>query len=165
MQRYLLVLLAQARVISFGRGRNTVLGAWHEFCRTAIYVLRMITLLVKTPRWRTREAPASICKRQLRTDGGVRGAPVHKSLGKDCVPGIVHDLLFAVIRAVTIGQTLLAVYLRGWDTLRLFFGGIYARPSHNSTSSIDCEKSRNKCCCSSVLVCFHVCRCRRLEIR
>ena len=63
-----------------------------------------------------------------RTDGGARGATVRKALDKECVPRTVHDLMFAVIRAVKTGQTRLAAYLRGWDTLRPYSEGAVLDP-------------------------------------
>ena len=65
--------------------------------------------------------------RDSRTDGGAR-TPVRKWLEKESVPRTVHDLVFAVIRAVKTSQTRLAVYLRGWDTLRPFSEGAVLEP-------------------------------------
>ena len=93
---------------------------------------------------------------------GARDAPRAKSVAPDAVPRDVHDLLKSIIRVVKTGDTRLAVYLRGWDTLRPYSEGTVRDPPTIKTCilavKIIAEPKRFR---HQILGCFHVCRCRR----
>ena len=59
----------------------------------------------------------------MRADGGVQSPRSRKALAPEFVPRNMRDLLYSVMREVKTGQTRLAVYLRGWCTLRPHYEG------------------------------------------
>ena len=60
---------------------------------------------------------------EMRADGGVQSPRSRKALAPEFVPRNMRDLLYSVMREVKTGQTRLAVYLRGWCTLRPHYEG------------------------------------------